>query len=339
MSKVKIIAEIGVNHNGDIDLAYKMIDAAANSGADFIKFQTFETESLVTHNAPKAKYQLKNTKTRETQFEMLKKLELGIKEHFQLLEYCQAKGVVFLSSAFDLKSLTFLKEMNLPLIKIPSGEITNLPYLKAVAVIGKPVILSTGMATMDEVEASVQVLVENGLEKNMITVLHCNTEYPTPFKDVNLLAMKTLSEKLQVAVGYSDHTIGSEVAIASVALGAVVIEKHFTLDRNLSGPDHKASMEPKDFKKMVQSIRNIEVAISGNGQKIPSSSEVKNISIARKSVYLAKDLDAGTILEDYHLTTLRPGTGISPMSWYDILGKSLNKKLNKGSQLNWEDLN
>lgn len=338
MSRVKIIAEIGVNHNGDIDLAYKMIDAAAECGADLVKFQTYKTENLVSDNAPKADYQVKNTNTKGTQFGMLKKLELGIKEHYKLLDYCQARGVVFLSSAFDLASLEFLNKLSLPIFKIPSGEITNYPYLSAVAALGKPVILSTGMATMDEVEASVQVLLENGLEKNMITVLHCNTEYPTPYKDVNLLAMKTLSETLQLAVGYSDHTLGSEVAIASVALGAVVIEKHFTLDQNLSGPDHKASMEPKDFKKMVQAIRNIEKAISGSGEKIPSTSEVKNIPIARKSVFLTQDLSTGTVLKDHHLIPLRPGTGISPMRWNDIIGKSINKTLNKGHQLAWEDL-
>tara|TARA_B100001250_G_C19710424_1_gene748945 strand:+ start:159 stop:1178 length:1020 start_codon:yes stop_codon:yes gene_type:complete len=338
MSQVKIIAEIGVNHNGDIDLAYKMIDAAVDSGADFIKFQTFETESLVSNNAPKAKYQIENTKTGGTQLDMLKKLELSTKEHYKLIDYCKSKGVVFLSSAFDLTSLAFLDKINLPFIKIPSGEITNYPYLKAVALMGKPVVLSTGMATMDEVKASIKVLIENGLKRNMITVLHCNTEYPTPYKHVNLLAMQTLAEKLQVAVGYSDHTQGSEVAIASVALGAVFIEKHFTLDRNLSGPDHKASMEPEDFKKMVQAIRNIEKAISGSGDKIPSSSEIKNIPIARKSVFLAKDLMAGTVLENHHLIALRPGTGISPMRWNDIIGKSINKTLNKGHQLNWDDL-
>tara|TARA_B100001173_G_scaffold311060_1_gene327245 strand:+ start:2053 stop:3072 length:1020 start_codon:yes stop_codon:yes gene_type:complete len=338
MSQVKIIAEIGVNHNGDIDLAYKMIDAAADSGADFIKFQTFKTESLVSNNAPKAQYQIKNTENGDTQFDMLKKLELGTKEHYRLADYCRSKGVVFLSSAFDLKSLALLNKMNLPFIKIPSGEITNYPYLKAVALMEKPVILSTGMATMEEVESSFKVLIENGLKKNMITVLHCNTEYPTPYKDVNLLAMKTLSKKLQVAVGYSDHSLGSEVAIASVALGAVVIEKHFTLDQNLSGPDHKASMEPKDFKKMVQAIRNIEKAISGSGDKIPSSSEIQNIHIARKSVFLAEDLIIGTIIENHHLIALRPGIGISPMRWNDIIGKRINKTLNKGHRLNWDDL-
>tara|TARA_Y200000002_G_scaffold373892_2_gene373750 strand:+ start:1457 stop:2476 length:1020 start_codon:yes stop_codon:yes gene_type:complete len=338
MSQVKIIAEIGVNHNGDLDLAFKMIDAAADCGVDFIKFQTFKTESLVSNNAPKAGYQIENTKTGGTQFEMLKKLELDSKEHYKLIDYCKSKGVVFLSSAFDLKSLAFLEKINLPLIKIPSGEITNYPYLKAVALMGKPVILSTGMANMDEVESSVNVLIKNGLKKNMITVLHCNTEYPTPYKDVNLLAMNALSKKLQVAVGYSDHSLGSEVAIASVALGAVVIEKHFTLDQDLSGPDHKASMEPKDFKKMVQAIRNIEKAISGSGDKIPSSSEIKNIPIARKSVFLAEDLMTETVIENHHLIALRPGTGISPMRWNDIIGKKINKPLNKGHLLNWDDL-
>ena len=338
MSQVKIIAEIGVNHNGEIDLAYKMIDAAADSGADFVKFQTFKTENLVSNNAPKAQYQIENTETGGTQFDMLKKLELGTKEHYRLIDYCKSKGVVFLSSAFDLKSLALLNKMDLPFIKIPSGEITNYPYLKAVALMGKPVIISTGMATMDEVESSFKVLIDNGLKKNMITVLHCNTEYPTPYKDVNLLAMKTLSKKLQVAVGYSDHSLGSEVAIASVALGAVVIEKHFTLDQNLSGPDHKASMEPKDFKKMVQAIRNIEKAISGSGDKIPSSSEIENIPIARKSVFLAEDLIIGTVIENHHLIALRPGIGISPMRWNDIIGKRINKTLNKGHRLNWDDL-
>ena len=338
MSRVKIIAEIGVNHNGDIDLAYKMIDVAAECGADFVKFQTYKTENLVSDNAPKADYQVKNTNTKGTQFGMLKKLELGTKEHYKLLDYCQARGVVFLSSAFDLASLEFLNKLRLPLFKIPSGEITNYPYLRAVAIMGKPVILSTGMATMDEVEASVQVLLDNGLEKSKITVLHCNTEYPTPYEDVNLVAIKTLAEKLQVAVGYSDHTLGSEVAIASVALGAVVIEKHFTLDQNLLGPDHKASMEPKDFKTMVQAIRNIEKAISASGEKTPSASEIKNIPITRKSIFLTQDLLIGTVLEDHHLIPLRPGTGISPMMWNDVIGRSINKTLSQGHQLTWDDL-
>lgn len=338
MSEVKIIAEVGVNHNGNIDLAQKMIAAAADCGANFVKFQTYITENIVSNSAPKANYQIKNTKTKETQFEMLKKLELGIEDHYQLIKCCKSHGVTFLSSAFDLASLNFLKNTELPLIKIPSGEITNYPYLKAVSAINKPVILSTGMATLEEVERSVKVLLENGLKKHNITILHCNTEYPTPYDDVNLLAMKTLSEKFQVAVGYSDHTIGSEVAIASVALGAIVIEKHFTMDRNLPGPDHKASMEPDEFKAMIQAIRNVEKAISGNGEKIPSRSEIKNISIARKSVYVSQNLDKGTVLKDHHLITLRPGTGISPMRWNDLIGNSINKSLSKGHQITWDDL-
>jgi len=338
MSKVKIIAEVGVNHNGNIDLARKMIKAAADSGADFVKFQTYVTENIVSRSAPKANYQIKNTNTKGTQFEMLKRLELGIDDHYQLIECCKSHGVTFLSSAFDLASLNFLKNTELPFFKIPSGEITNYPYLKAVSVINKPVILSTGMATLEEVERSFKLLLENGLKKHKITILHCNTEYPTPYDDVNLLAMKTLSEKFQVAVGYSDHTIGSEVAIAAVALGAEVIEKHFTMDRNLPGPDHKASMEPNEFKIMTQAIRNVEKAISGDGEKIPSRSEIKNISIARKSIYISQNLDEGTVLEDYHLISLRPGTGISPMRWNELIGKSINKSLGKGHQLTWDDL-
>jgi N-acetylneuraminate synthase/N,N'-diacetyllegionaminate synthase len=338
MSKVKIIAEVGVNHNGNIDLARKMIKAAADSGADFVKFQTYVTENIVSKSAPKANYQIKNTNTKGTQFEMLKRLELGIDDHYKLIECCKSHGVTFLSSAFDLESLNFLKNTELPLFKIPSGEITNYPYLKAVSEINKPVILSTGMATLEEVERSFKLLSENGLKKHKITILHCNTEYPTPYDDVNLLAMKTLSEKFQVAVGYSDHTIGSEVAIAAVALGAEVIEKHFTMDRNLPGPDHKASMEPNEFKIMTQAIRNVEKAISGDGEKIPSRSEIKNIPIARKSIYISQNLDEGTVLEDYHLISLRPGTGISPMRWNELIGKSINKSLGKGHQLTWDDL-
>ena len=338
MNSVKIIAEIGVNHNGNLNLAFEMIDSAVECGADFVKFQTFKTELLVSKSAAKASYQIKNTNKNESQFEMLKKLELDEEDHYKLIEYCKSKGVIFLSSPFDIYSINFLNKLGMEIFKIPSGEITNYPYLKSVASINKPVILSTGMSNLSEVEQSIEVLLNNGLDKSKITLLHCNSDYPTKHEDVNLFVLKTLAKKFQVHVGYSDHTIGSEVAIASVALGALVIEKHFTLNKNLPGPDHKASMEPKEFKLMVQCIRNIEKSISGSGNKVPSKSELKNIPIVRKSIFLKKELVKGTVLSEEHLITLRPGTGICPMRWNEVLGMTLNKNLSQWSQLNWDDL-
>jgi len=273
--QVLIIAEAGVNHNGSIDTAKKLIDAAAEAGVDYVKFQTFKADKMVTKTASRATYQDTNTRDKDSQFDMLKKLEISEEMHLELIHYCESKNIKFLSTAFDLESLAFLKSLGLELAKIPSGEITNLPYLRAMAKLFPEIILSTGMANMDEIKAAFKVLIENGTKQEHITILHCNTEYPTPMEDVNLTAMFHIKEELGVEIGYSDHTLGIEVPIAAVALGAKVIEKHFTLDRNLPGPDHKASLEPEELKAMVTSIRNIELAISGSGIKEPSPSEAK----------------------------------------------------------------
>jgi N,N'-diacetyllegionaminate synthase len=322
-SKVIIIAEAGVNHNGDIDLAKQLIDVAASAGADYVKFQTFKADKLVQKKATKAAYQIANTGNNDSQFEMLKKLELSEEDHQVLIDYCRQKNIQFLSTAFDLDSIDFLKD-KIGLYKIPSGEITNLPYLQKVAGLKLPIILSTGMATMQEVKDTVEVLTQHGGDKNTITVLHCNTEYPTPMQDVNLLAMQSIQKELNVSVGYSDHTLGIEVAIAAVALGATIIEKHFTIDRNSEGPDHKASLEPEELKAMVKAIRNIEQAL-GNGIKTPSPSEQKNIAIARKSIVAGSFINTGDIFTKENLTVKRPGNGISPMQWNNVLGKKANK--------------
>jgi len=332
MSKTLIIAEAGVNHNGNINLAKKLIDAAASAGADYVKFQTFKAENLVQKDAKKAAYQLENTKNNDSQFEMLKALELSYDSHFELIEYCKTKQIKFLSTAFDLESVEFLKD-KIDFYKIPSGEITNLPYLEKVAQLGLAIIMSTGMANLQEVKDAFNVLVTNGVQKDDITILHCNTEYPTPMHDVNLLAMNQIAKEIGVKIGYSDHTLGIEVPIAAVALGACVIEKHFTLDRNLPGPDHAASLEPEELKAMISAIRNIEKAIAGNGIKEPSESEQKNIAVARKSIHLAKNLTAGHFLTKEDLVILRPGDGISPMEINSILGKKLNKDLEQNYKL------
>lgn len=318
MNKTLIIAEAGVNHNGSIDMAKQLIDAAAVAGVDYVKFQTFKAEKLVTKDAKQAEYQQRNAAD-SSQYAMLKKLELTPRQHEELVAYCQQKGVCFLSTAFDLESIEYLHSLHLGLWKIPSGEITNYPYLKKIAQYGEPVIMSTGMCSMDDVELALSVLLKNGLTKEQISLLHCNTEYPTPMQDVNLKAMLQLRDKFGVKVGYSDHTKGIEVPIAAVALGAEVIEKHFTLDRTLPGPDHKASLEPNELKTMVDAIRNIEQAL-GNGQKQVSKSEEKNMAIARKSIVAAKDIKKGELLTENNLTTKRPGTGISPMRWEEIIG-------------------
>lgn len=323
-----IIAEAGVNHNGDMDLAFKLIDIAVDAGVDVVKFQTFQSELLVTENAKKAEYQINSNLTHESQFEMLKKLEISKEDHLKLIEHCNRSSIEFLSTAFDLESLEFLKTLNLQRIKIPSGEITNLPYLEQVAKIGLPTILSTGMAKLGEIEAAVDILISNGMERKSLTILHCNTEYPTPFQDVNLRAMVSIAQSFGVDVGYSDHTDGIEVAIAAVSLGAKVIEKHFTIDKNLPGPDHKASLDPVELKKMVRSIRNIEQAL-GNGIKEPSESEKKNISVARKSLVAAKTIEEGEIFSKTNLTSKRPGFGISPMFYYELLGKVSKRKFLK----------
>lgn len=317
MKKTFIIAEAGDNHNGDFDTAIKLVDAAVEAGADCVKFQTFITENVISKFAEKADYQKENTGSNESQFDMVKKLELSFEQFRAIKQYCEKRGILFLSTPFDLDSISFLEEINIPFWKIPSGEITNLPYLEKIARTGKKIILSTGMSTMDEIKNAIEILKKNG--SGEITLLHCNTEYPTPFKDVNLLAMKTLQETFQVNVGYSDHTQGIEIPIAAVAMGATVIEKHFTLDKNMEGPDHKASLEPNELKQMVVSIRNIEQAV-GNGIKQPSPSEKKNIDIARKSIVAKCDIKKGEVLSEDNLYIKRPGNGISPMRWYDIIG-------------------
>jgi N-acetylneuraminate synthase/N,N'-diacetyllegionaminate synthase len=336
---VLIIAEAGVNHNGDLNQAKALIDAAAAAGVDLVKFQTFSADKIVSKSAQQADYQQKNTGSKDTsQYQMLKQLELSEAMHHELIAYCNQKGAEFFSTAFDVEGLSFLNQLGFDRFKVPSGEITNYPYLKRLAEIKKPVILSTGMATLGEIEAALKVLTSEGLNRKDITVLHCNTEYPTPMQDVNLKAMLTIQQAFGVAVGYSDHTLGIEVPIAAVAMGASVIEKHFTLDRNLPGPDHRASLEPDELKAMVDAIRNIELAISGHGRKEPSQSEIPNKGIARKSLHLHGGLKKGDILGESHLIALRPGDGISPMHWGQVIGRSLNRDLEAGSKLEWSDL-
>ena len=313
---VYIIAEAGVNHNGDINLAYQLVDAAKAAGVDCIKFQTFKSENLVSHTAQKAEYQKAATGD-SSQQDMLKQLELSFGEFVSLKEYCDRKGIFFLSTPFDFESIEFLNSIEMPFWKIPSGEVTNYPYLVALAKTGKPVVMSTGMCEMQEIEDAIAVLRENGASD--IKLLHCNTEYPTPYEDVNLKAMKTLRDAFGVEVGYSDHTKGIEVPIAAVAMGAAVIEKHFTLDRNMEGPDHKASLEPQELKQMVDSIRHIEAAL-GSGDKKPSPSEKKKMAVARKSIVAAARIKAGDILTEENITVKRPGNGICPMRWKEVLG-------------------
>ena len=317
---IKIIAEAGVNHNGSIVLAKKLVDAAATAGADLVKFQTFTAETLMVKTAEKADYQKGMTDKNESQFDMIKKLELGRDNHEELILRCQQKNIQFLSTAFDRISIDLLADLNVPFFKIPSGEITNLPYLRHIGRIGKPVIMSAGMATLEEVRAAMNILLETGLKKEDLTILHCNTEYPTPMEDVNLKAMLTIREELDVKVGYSDHTLGIEIAVAAVALGACVVEKHFTLDRSLPGPDHVASLEPSELKAMVSAIRNIEKAM-GNGVKKASPSEMKNISVARKSIVAKVLIKKGELFSEHNLTVKRPGIGISPMKWDQVIGK------------------
>lgn len=324
-NKVLIIAEAGVNHNGSISRAIKLIEAAAEAGADIVKFQTFKAEKLVSKAAQKAAYQLTTTGTEDnSQFAMLKALELSHEDHLTLIETCQKNNIQFLSTAFDTDGIDYLNELGIPFFKSPSGELTNYPYLVKLANTGKPVILSTGMATIDEIRQAAEVLYAHGLPKHELTVLHCNTEYPTPYSDVNLKAMLHIQQELGVKVGYSDHTMGIEIPVAAVALGACVIEKHFTLDRALPGPDHKASLEPNELKQMVDSIRKVEQAISGNGKKEPSESEKKNTEIARKSLHYTASLHKGHTIGPNDLIPLRPAKGISPMKWNEIIGMTLN---------------
>ncbi len=322
MSRVFVIAEAGVNHNGDIEIAKQLIDAASEAGADAVKFQTFQADSLVCRTAKKAEYQLETTDRTETQYDMLKKLELTPQMHRELIEHCLKRNIMFLSTPFDLESIKLLSELGMQIYKIPSGEITNLPYLREIAKQQKKIILSTGMSSMDEVKAAVNVLKNNGTEE--LTLLHCNTQYPTPISDVNLLAMVKMREETGLPVGYSDHTQGIEVPIAAAALGAEVIEKHFTLDRKMEGPDHKASLEPQELMQMVVGIRKIESAL-GSKIKQVSESEMLNVAIVRKSIVAAANIKRGEKYTEKNITTKRPATGISPMMWDEIIGKTADR--------------
>lgn len=324
MHRTFIIAEAGVNHNGSIETARKMIDAAKAAGADAVKFQAFRAEELVSRFAPKADYQKKTTSELESQLEMIKTLELDEDSLKELADYCEARSITFLSSAFDLDSIDLLNNLGLTIFKIPSGQITDLPYLKKIGGLKKKVVLSTGMSDLDEIGDALEVLTEAGTSKRDITVLHCNTEYPTPVEDVNLSAMLAIEEAFGIDVGYSDHTLGIEVAIAAAALGAKVIEKHFTLDRDMKGPDHKASSEPSELKAMVAAIRNIEKAL-GRKAKKPSASELKNRPIVRKSIVAASAIQKGEVFTEENITTKRPGTGVSPMQWDEVVGRKARK--------------
>tara|TARA_B110000971_G_C19985414_1_gene489339 strand:+ start:579 stop:1604 length:1026 start_codon:yes stop_codon:yes gene_type:complete len=337
-NKVIIIAEAGVNHNGDILIAKKLIDVAVEAGVDYVKFQTFKADKLVSKSAKKANYQQSNINDGDdSQYNMLKNLELSHLDHLELIEYCNEKNIKFFSTAFDVEGVTYLNNLGLEMFKIPSGEITNYPYLKSIALLGKPVIMSTGMCNEYEIKQAVNVLIQFGIMKENISILHCNTEYPTPMKDVNLKAMLSIRDEFDVEIGYSDHTLGIEVPTAAVALGAKIIEKHFTLDRTLPGPDHAASLEPDELKAMVKAIRNIELALSADGVKKPSESEIKNITIARKSIYLNKSLSKGQVICEEDLIALRPGDGISPMEWNTIIGKELIEEKQKFDKLSFSD--
>ena len=319
MNKVFIIAEAGVNHNGSLELAKKLIDVAVVSGADAVKFQTFKAENLVSKNAQKADYQKQTTNNEESQFDMIKKLELDVQTHRILMDYCKEKNIMFLSTPFDHDSIDLLNDLGLEIFKIPSGEITNLPYLRHIGKLNKKVILSTGMADIGEIEDAMDILINAGTKKENITVLHANTMYPTPMEDVNLKAMVTIGKTFDVAFGYSDHTLGIEVDIAAVAMGACCIEKHFTLDKTMEGPDHKASLEPDELKAMVKAIRNIELAL-GSSIKKPSKSEMPNMQIARKSIVAKIEIKKGDKLSEENITIKRPGNGINPMRWDEIVG-------------------
>lgn len=319
MNKTIIIAEAGVNHNGSLEIAKQLVEKAAAAGADYVKFQTFKTENLVTASASKAEYQIQNTGNQDSQFNMLKKLELSEADHYALKAHCANHGIKFISTPFDLDSIDFLADLRMDFFKIPSGEITNFPYLKRIAQKGLPVVLSSGMATLEDLNHTIAVLERFGLDRKQITLLHCTTEYPTPMSEVNLKAMQTLRDTFQVPVGYSDHTQGIEVSIAATALGAAIIEKHFTLDRNMEGPDHIASLEPDELKSLVESIRNIDQAL-GDGEKKPTPSESKNKAIARKSIVAKRPISENEILTEENLTVKRPGDGISPMRWEEVVG-------------------
>jgi len=324
---VFIIAEAGVNHNGSVELAKQLIDVAFEAGADAVKFQTFKAENIASKNAPKAEYQKQTTDVSESQFDMLKKLELDVETHKELITYCKQKDIIFLSTPFDHESIDLLCDLGLQIFKIPSGEITNLPYLKHVGSLSEQVILSTGMSTLEEVGDALNVLTNAGTLKENITVLHANTMYPTPMEDVNLNAMLTIQKEFGLAVGYSDHTLGIEVDIAAVVMGASIIEKHFTLDKTMDGPDHEASLEPEELKEMVASIRNIEKAL-GSSEKKPSPSESSNIKVVRKSIIANQNIKKGDLLTDKNISVKRPGGGISPMQWDEIIGVAASKDYN-----------
>lgn len=326
MQKVFIIAEAGVNHNGDITLAKQLVEQAADAGADAVKFQTYKTENLVCKTAAKAAYQFGTTDENESQYDMLKKLELTKDMHEVLIAYCRQVGIEFLSTPFDDDSIDLLSGYQLETYKIPSGEITNYPYLKKIAGLHKNVILSTGMSTMQEIEAAIQLLQRNGV--GSITLLHCTTEYPAPMEEVNLRAMSAMHHRFGLPVGYSDHTSGIEISIAAAAMGAVVIEKHFTLNRDLEGPDHKASLEPAELKAMVAAVRNVEKAL-GIGEKKVTVSEAANISTVRKSIVAYRNIAKGEVFTEDNITTKRPGTGISPMAWEQVLGKKAGRAFKK----------
>lgn len=331
-NKVLIIAEAGVNHNGSMDNALKLIDAAVVAGVDYIKFQTFKADKLVSKKAEKAEYQKKNAVNEETQFEMLKKLELSHEQHLELIDYASQKNIRFLSTPFDLESIDLLVSLGIKTGKIPSGDITNRPYLKKMAESFDDIIISTGMASLEEIGEALDVLLTSGQTRETITVLHCNTEYPTPMKDVNLKAMLQIGSVFGVKTGYSDHTLGIEVPIAAVALGAAVIEKHFTLDKNMEGPDHKASLEPVELTEMVRTIRNIEVAL-GSGEKKVTESELKNKDIARKSIVASRKISKGEVFSDENLTTKRPGDGINPMRWQEVTGKKAERDFDEDEKI------
>lgn len=321
---VFIIAEAGVNHNGSMNLAKKLIDIASNAGADAVKFQTFKAKNLLTKKARKANYQIEITSKKESQYDMIKRLELDINKHKNLINHCKKKNIIFMSSPFDIESVELLNNLGSEIFKIPSGEITNLPYLRQIGRLNKKVILSTGMSNMIEIEKALNILIKSGTQKKKITVLHANTEYPTPMKDVNLRAMLTIGEKFNVNYGYSDHTLGIEVDIAAVAMGAKCIEKHFTYDRNSKGPDHKASLDPDQLKAMITSIRNVEEAL-GSKIKKPSNSELSNINIVRKSIVAKTKIKKGEIFSESNITIKRPGGGLSPMKWDEIIGTKSKK--------------
>ena len=328
MDRVFIIAEAGVNHNGNVEIAKKLVDAARNAGSDAVKFQTFKAEKTVSIFAAKAEYQKGTTEESETQLEMVKKLELDMNEHREIMSYCNQKGIMFFSTPFDLESVDMLNVLGLGVFKIASGEITNLKLLEKIGSLNREIILSTGMADLTEIKDALTVLNEAGTPREKITILHCNTEYPTSMEDVNLLAMQTVNKAFNTKVGYSDHTTGVEVSIAAVALGATVIEKHITIDKNMNGPDHKSSLNPREFKEMVMAIRNIEVAL-GDGVKRASLSELKNKKIVRKSIVAANDIKQGEIFSESNITIKRPGCGLNPMKWYSVIGEVAKRDFKK----------